>query len=135
MCVYSPTDINDAFKTYYMSLYRQPEDELLRTLGHQLQTLPLGALDEEDRDPQGEPITLEEVKAAIKQLAADKTLGTGRLPMDVYKLNVDILAPKLVELYTEAYDKGILPETMREALVVPLPKTKCKEASVTDLLC
>ncbi|KAJ1203478.1 hypothetical protein NDU88_007263 [Pleurodeles waltl] len=52
--------------------------------------------------------------------------------MDFYKRIETQLAPQLVDMYAEALQRWVLLGSLREALGVPLPKTKSKEASVTD---
>ncbi|KAJ1083280.1 hypothetical protein NDU88_003439 [Pleurodeles waltl] len=129
--VFRPADINDAFKNYYTFLYRQPEAAIPESLGDYLHLLLLRTLALEDRDPLGGPVTLEEVKDAITQ-SAGKAPGTDGLPMEFYKKYSNILAPLLVELYAEAFQRGSLPDSKREALVVPLPKLESREVSVSD---
>lgn len=68
------------------------------------------------------PFTTEEVISAIRSLKPNKTPGLDGLPVEWYGTYAEILAPKLMVMYEDAYDRGILPESMREAFIVLIPK-------------
>ena len=59
---------------------------------------------------------------AIGGMQTGRAPGSDGLPADFYKLYRDILAPVLLDLYEESREKGSLPPTLREALVVSLLK-------------
>ncbi|KAJ1143464.1 hypothetical protein NDU88_009773 [Pleurodeles waltl] len=120
--MFRPVNINNAFRNYYPCLFRSPETSMPESLGSYLRGLLLRTLTTEDRDLLGGPVTLEEVTDAILQLSAGKTPGTDGLPMEFYKKYMNILAPQLVELHSEVLQQGPLPESLKEALVIPLPK-------------
>ncbi|KAJ1170993.1 hypothetical protein NDU88_002864 [Pleurodeles waltl] len=131
-CRSRPGPVNDAFKEYYTFLYGKPAEISTEVFDNYLQHIPITNLMAEDRDRQGGPVTMAEVSEAIAQLASGKTPGTDGLPMDFYKKIEKQLTPQLVEMYTESLQNGIMPCTMREAMAVPLPKTKSRQPSVTD---
>ncbi len=79
----------------------------------------LDALQSESLDV---PITQEEVKAAITSMKPGKSPGADGLPSEFYKNYVDILAPILTEVYTEAFEAEVLPSTFMEALITLIPK-------------
>ncbi|KAJ1132607.1 hypothetical protein NDU88_010914 [Pleurodeles waltl] len=128
----SPAQINNAFREYYMQLYGKPSDLRTESFDEYLQQIPLPTLSAEDKEALGGPVSVEEVNEAIAQLAPGKTPGTDGLPMDFYKKYRSLLAPQLTEMCAEVRRQGELPQTLREAVVVPLPKTKDREARVTE---
>ncbi|KAJ1156638.1 hypothetical protein NDU88_009356 [Pleurodeles waltl] len=129
---FKPGPINDAFKEYYTFLYRDPGELDEDRLEGFLRPLPLPTLTSEDGEGLGGAVATEEVLEAISRLAPGKMPGTDGLPMDFYERYSKLLAAQLVYLYVEALHRGLLPDSLREALVVPLPKLKSGEASVTD---
>ncbi|XP_069059369.1 vomeronasal type-2 receptor 26-like [Pleurodeles waltl] len=68
------------------------------------------------------PLSMEEVKAAIRDLSGDKAPDLDGLTPPFYKEYSDILAPHLMEVYAEAMKTGILPASLREALIVTILK-------------
>lgn len=63
------------------------------------------------------PITEAEVRAAVRAMKAGKSPGIDGFPKEYYKHNLDLLAPILTELYSEAALLGCLPESFYEALI------------------
>ncbi|KAJ1170849.1 hypothetical protein NDU88_002720 [Pleurodeles waltl] len=118
----SPRKVLGDYLTTQLSLGELRTDDLDTFL----RPLPLTTLTHEERDSLGGPLTVEEVQDAISHLSSGKTPGTDSLPMDFYKKYTTLLAPKLVEMYTEALHRGLLPDSLREALMVPLPKLKSR---------
>ena len=64
-----------------------------------------------------------EIRGVIRDLANKKTPGIDGLPGELYKKYIDIFAPKLQRVFEAAWDRGLLPATAREVLIVPLPKS------------
>ena len=60
-----------------------------------------------------------------------KTPGGDGLPAEFYKQFRELLAPKLLRMYEEACEGGILPESARKAIVIPLSK-KDQEGDVVQ---
>lgn len=55
-------------------------------------------------------------------MARNKTLGTDGLSIKFYLTYIDLLAPKLVQLYNAAKRIGKLPVSTRKAVIIPLLK-------------
>ena len=55
-------------------------------------------------------------------MANGKTPGGDGLPAEFFKQFRGALIPRLLKVYEEALTEGELPETTREAMVIPLPK-------------
>ncbi|KAJ1118887.1 hypothetical protein NDU88_007074 [Pleurodeles waltl] len=114
--------INKSFHTYYRSLYQPTnppnEQQLSELLSLILQNINIidsaATLDG--------PITSEELRLALSQKARGKTPGSDGLPMEYYSsLSAHLLQP-LIEVFNEARNRKQLPDSMREALIVVLPK-------------
>ena len=72
-------------------------------------------------------ISVGEVLAAIKNMPVKKCPGPDGLPAEYYKAYADIIAPRLLEMLQEAKAQGLLPVTMRKALIVMIPKKENEE--------
>lgn len=69
-----------------------------------------------------EPYTEEDIKRVIGGMRADKAPGPDGLTAQFYKTYMDLLATQLLAVYQDALETGILPETMREAIIITLLK-------------
>ena len=54
------------------------------------------------------------------------------MPIEFYVAHKDVLIPELVEVYNEAREAQMLPKSMREAMIVPLPQSKKKGMGPED---
>ena len=70
----------------------------------------------------GGPLTLGEINGVLTGLVNGKTPGRDGLRAEFYKQYRGELAPKLLKLHEAAWESGVHPEAMREAIVIPLPK-------------
>ena len=55
-------------------------------------------------------------------MARNKVPGTDGFPVEYYEAYRATLAPKLLVVYHDAHQWGILPDSLREALIVVLPQ-------------
>ena len=60
---------------------------------------------------------MEEVKKAIKDPQAEKSQGDDGLLAESYKTFSDLLAPKLLEVFKDALERGSLPDSMQSAII------------------
>lgn len=51
-----------------------------------------------------------------------KAPGLDELPLEFHNQFREVLAPKLKDLYAHIYDSATLPATVKEALIVVIPK-------------
>ena len=79
-------------------------------------------LTDEEGQNMGGKITEGEIVGAIRTAARGKTPGTDGFPIEFYSTYESTLTPKLMELYDTSREQGILPQTTREALIIPIPK-------------
>lgn len=115
-------DINKTFKEFYTDLYSSTSistDEEIHTF---LEPLGLPKLTEGEREFLDADITREELIEVINALPAGKAPGPDGFTAEFFKSFAPELAPYLLEVYTEALEKGVLPPTMRQALISLIPK-------------
>ena len=62
-------------------------------------------------------ITAEEIKEVIRKLRAGKSPGPDGLTAEFYKCFMDELTPLLLQMYNEAFERGVLPPTLSQALI------------------
>lgn len=76
----------------------------------------------EDRLLLEDDISLEDISNAIKCMKSGKAAGPDGLPSDFYKTFESKLLTPLLEMYRESFQKGILPPSLRGAIIILLPK-------------
>lgn len=129
--VTSATDINKTFQQYYEKLYTstvscnnmQKEQELF------FSSINIPKLYINQAKLLESPITEAEIRKAVSLMNTGKSPGNDGFPAEYYKEYIDILAPVLVKVYQEAFEKGRLPSTFNEALISLIPK---KDKDITD---
>ncbi|CAJ0958213.1 unnamed protein product [Ranitomeya imitator] len=87
-----------------------------------LEELELPRLSDIDREDLEAPITEEELGRALQSMANGKAPGVDGFPAEIYKNFGEVLIPKLRVLLEEARSGGRLPASMREAIIVVIPK-------------
>ena len=120
--VADPIEINEAFREYYDRLYSSEVSQ-----GHSqqevfLDNLNLPKIAEEDNVELGAGLNLTEITEAIMCMNSGKAAGPDGLPIDIYKKFISKLTTPLLEMFTESFQTGILPPTLRGALITLLPK-------------
>ncbi len=117
-----PIEINNAFQEFYQKLYTSQDSWDMGKFQNFLSGTTLPALTELDRGRLGANITLGEVQRAIKCLSAGKSPGGDGFPTDFYKSFSDLLAPKLLTVFQDAFQRGSLPESMQNAIITLIHK-------------
>ncbi len=115
-------DINQAFEEFYSNLYSSTSttnDEEIHTF---IEPLGLSKLTDEQRDFLDLDITIEEIIGVIKALPSNKAPGPDGFTGEFFKSFATELASPLLEVYKEALRRGVLPPTLRQALISLVPK-------------
>lgn len=63
------------------------------------------------------PITEGEIRQAVSLMNTGKSPGNDGIPAEYYKEYIDVLAPMLVKVYQEAFEKSHVPPTFNEFLL------------------
>lgn len=117
-----PAAINNAFTDYYSDLYSSEISPLDWEGPNPLDLLTYPQIDLTVAANLGAPITLSEVKEAIKALQSNKSPGPDGYTTEFFKTYSAALAPILVRVFNDARGKGLLPPTMSEASITLLLK-------------
>ena len=68
--------------------------------------------------------SLEEIRKATMQLKVGKSPGIDGIPAEVYQHGGETLLDKLQDLFTNCFEKGTLPQELRNAVIVSTYKNK-----------
>ena len=69
-------------------------------------------------------ITVQEVGKLITNLSNSKSLGPDNIPVNIIKISLPFIIEPLTYFYNLCIDKNVFPISLKEAKVIPLPKTK-----------
>lgn len=120
--VYDTPSIVRTFSTFFSALYTAQTAVSEQEINEYLDDIALAWLSHEHREYLSQPSAEEEFRAAINSLPNNKAPGLDGLPREFYKMYKDILIPHLAAMFEEAYENGVLPSSLREALLIALPK-------------
>ena len=68
--------------------------------------------------------TLEEVKKAVRQMNPGKSPGIDGIPAEVYQYGGEKVTVCLHDLFTKCWEQGLVPQDLRNAIIVSLYKNK-----------
>ena len=102
-------DILNLFRDFYDSLYSSQSSDSAFELNAFLDNICLAWLESEHREALCQPISEEEMWAAILGLKNNNAPGSYGLPAEFYKVYIDLLVPRMAAVYEEAYENGTLP--------------------------
>ncbi len=119
---YNPTEINEAFKKYYMDLYTSQSHGDLSKMESFLSSIDLPYLSEEDRESLEKPFSSTELLDTIKSLPVNKSPGEDGFPSEFYKEFQDLLIPLLMEVLEESRRDGCFPDSFSQAVITIIHK-------------
>ena len=79
-----------------------------------------------------DPPTCEEIKKATMQLKVGKSTGIDGIPAEVYQHGGEAVLDKLHDLFTNCWEKGTLPQDLRDAVTVSLYKNKGEKSDCSN---
>lgn len=117
-----PLEINNIFKLYYENLYKSEIDNNLEGQNNFLDKITFPKLSEETRSDLENNLSIEELSEALQDMCNGKAPGPDGLPMEIYKTFAGKILPHLLEMFNESLGKGILPPSLRSALITLILK-------------
>ena len=79
-----------------------------------------------------DPPNREEIRKATMQLKAGKSPGLDGIPAEVYQHGSEAVLEKLQNLFTNSWEKGTLPQDLRDAVIVFLYKNKAEKPDCSN---
>ena len=76
------------------------------------------------------PPTHEEIRKATMQLKVGKSPGINGIPAEVYQHGGEAVLDKLQDLFTNCWEKGTLPQDLRDAVIISLYKNKGEKSDL-----
>lgn len=121
--------INDTFRNFYSKLYQSEQTNNARTLMEAFfSELDLPIISEDQKSKLNAPISVSELREAIKTLHSGKAPGSDGLGSEFYKEFQNILLEPMINMFNHSFECGILPPSLREARIsLILKKGKCPE--------
>lgn len=113
-----PELITTMFADFFQNVYTSKVDYPPRALCKLIDSLVFPTLTEIQVAMLEAPISADDIQFAIA-----KAPGLDGLPIEFYAHFVYVLVPKSLTLYHAIFDANVLPESMREALIVLIPKS------------
>ena len=120
--VSNPSSIAVAFADYYSKLFSSNDSMEADDLISKCRSLIPLKLEANDISVLAKPISIDEIKGAIRALKDDKGHEPSRLPIEFYKVNIDWINKDLYELYNEALDIGSLSHDINKGILKLLSK-------------
>lgn len=117
-----PLEINNIFKLYYENLYKSEIANNLEGQNNFLDKITFPKLSEETRSNLEKNLSIEELSEALQDMCNGKAPGPDGLPMEIYKTFAGKILPHLLEMFNESLGKGILPPSLRSALITLILK-------------
>ena len=119
---HNPTEINEAFKKYYMDLYTSQAHGDLSKMDSFLFSIDLPCLSEEDRESMEKPFSSAELLDSIKSLPANKSPGDDGFPSEFYKEFQDLVIPLLMEVLVQSRGNGCFPDSFSQTVITVIHK-------------
>ena len=79
-----------------------------------------------------DPLTRVEIRKATMQLKVGKLPGIDGIQAEVYQHGVEVVLDKLKDLFTNWWEKGTLPQDLRDAVIVSLYKNKGEKSDCSN---
>lgn len=117
-----PSEINVTFANFYHSLYKAESAGINSQQTIFLDGLQIPNFSNEAKQHLDSPFSIEELLKAIDTMKNGKTAGPDGLPIDIFKAFKEKIVHPLINMYEESLESGILPPSLRKALITLIPK-------------
>lgn len=117
-----PLEINRTFANFFQTLYTS---EATGDTSHQtnfLDDIQFPSFSDEARKQLEASLSVQEVLKAISIMKNGKTAGPDGLPIDIFKAFKEKLVQPFMNMVEESLENGILPPSLRKALITLIPK-------------
>merc|ERR1711895_250856 len=118
----TPSEINDAFTSYYTNLYRSeapPDDTVMNEF---LDSVDFPSIGDAAKRALDAPVSVDEVRASLKLMQNGKAPGPDGFPIDFIKKFSDLLVPLLLDMFNDSLERGLLPPSVTQASISLIPK-------------
>ena len=122
-----PNAMANAFNNFFATVGSTIDKEIPRTPVSPLNFLTNRVL----TDFSFKETNISEVMTIVLQLDVTKSSGPSDIPLNILRLAAHIIVPQLVKVFNCSFEKGIFPDLMKLAKVIPIFKTGSK-LSVTN---
>lgn len=123
----NPGKIMKKIFDFYENLYAEHEDEISETEMNRLLENNLKKLPDAVAASLERPLTLDDLKQAVKTMKNNKAPGEDGIPMEYYKEFGDEVLPMLLEAALEGYSETKMSEMQRNAIITLLYKKGDRE--------
>ena len=110
------------FSSFYKSLYSSESPSDLSDMHSFLNELEFPSINRDMIKQLDSPLTIEELKIALRNMQNNKAPGPDGFPVEFFKAFQDQLIPLLQSVYIESLSNGSLPSTLRQASISVLLK-------------
>ncbi|KAJ1198305.1 hypothetical protein NDU88_002147 [Pleurodeles waltl] len=114
--------VNSHRREHLQAIYATPCGVGVTRIWEYLSGLRLPRLTEAQSEELEAEVSLDDLVEALGGMASGKAPGPDGLPVEFYRTYPAVILLRLLEMLQEARGEGLLPENMREALIVMLPK-------------
>ena len=115
-------DIKDRWELYFQNLFNQGR---LENTSESTSTESRGKERTQGRQEDDvRIISREEVKEALRKMGRAKSVGTDKIPIEVWKCLGDVGAQWLTTLFNTILYTGRMPDEWRSSVVIPIYKNK-----------
>ena len=75
---------------------------------------------------------MEEIKTAIRQMKSGKSPGSDGIPAEIYQHGGEVVVSRLQDLFTSCWEQGILPQDLKDAVIISLYKNKGEKSDCSN---
>ena len=117
-----PVEINNTFGDFYKWLYKSECTDNREAQKTFLDQLQFPTISEEEKITLDGPLTTKELDEVIGDISSGKAPRPDGLPIEFYKTFKRQLLRPLLDMYEESFMKGILPDSLRLAIITLILK-------------
>lgn len=134
-------EINNVLKAYYENLYKSEYANFSERQNSFLDKLNFPTLSNEDRCKLEGNLSIEELQEALQCMNNGKAPGPDGIPVEIYKKFAVKLMPHLLDVFNESLEKGVLPPSLRSAIITLVlkpgksPKDKSSYRPISLMSC